>query len=128
MNNKLKIGIWGIVIGIIAICIAIFQIELEEVLFPTPEQSITEKLYETGKSIITGDDEKKWEASRSPVDYSIITLGILSVILGVVSWIKKEYRRLPPVAITLGTIAILWHYFVVAFVIAVIIIIMAGVS
>lgn len=51
-SNKPPIGLIGIAIGLIAILIAVFQVEIERKLDPPPEETIGSLALEAGKRLI----------------------------------------------------------------------------
>ena len=45
---------------------------------------------------------------------SAIGTGLLGLLLGVISWIKREDHRISGTAVAIGTITITWQYIILA--------------
>lgn len=129
MDKRTHFGVSGIVIGLIALLCALFQVEIEERLFPKEKMSISEKAIEKGKSLITQEEQQsKQTYRRTPIDYTIVIFGVVAIILGLISWILKENQRLSIVSLSLGAVAALWQYVLIAVLICVIVVVLAGMS
>ena len=139
---KHKIGIIGLIVGLIAVGLAIFQNDLrpqQPPPEPKPEPTFKELAVEAGKKVISDKILKK-EAEPPPitedslvsshdgVELSYMILGFLAMVLGVVSWVKKDHIRISGGAISLGLMAVAWQYVLIGVVIAVVIIIVANIS
>jgi hypothetical protein len=55
-------------------------------------------------------------------------LGFLAMVLGIVSWVKKDHIRISGGAISLGLMAVAWQYVLIGVTIAIIIFILANLS
>jgi len=53
-------------------------------------------------------------------------LGFVAIVLGVVSWVRKDHIRISGGAVALGLMAIAWQYVLIASGIAIIIFILAN--
>jgi len=144
---KDKFGIIGILIAILAIGIAIFQDDFHA----KPRPQITEEksdksvlkglAIKAGIRLLRGKEKAKEEPnnvapkhsqtlfSKGPNDFVKIlymALGFIALILGVLSYIKKEEHRISGMAGALGVIAIAWTYVLYGVVIAVVIYLLAN--
>ena len=147
------IGIVGLVIGVIAVGIAIFQGNIRDaVTTPEPEvqdeRSIKELAIGAGKKILadklrenqedqvpqpTSTPEKSGIFSGVSDKYDSVALiyavlGFIAMVLGIVSWVKKDHIRISGGAISLGLMAIAWQYVLIGVTIAIIIFILANLS
>lgn len=139
---KGKIGIIGLIVGLIAVCLAIFQNDLRPQKpppEPKPEPTLKELAVEAGKKVINDKILKKEDdpppipedpltASHDRIELTYMTLGFLAMVLGVVSWVKKDHIRISGGAISLGLMAVAWQYVLIGVVIAVVILILANIS
>ena len=119
---KNKIGLIGILIALTAIGVAIFQDDLR------PEQpSAAEKLKDLAVSksieLLGGDAEGRRE--RDVVQLTYHGLGFIALVLGVVSFLRKESHQVAGAAGALGVIAIGWEFVLIGIIIAVVILILA---
>ena len=127
---KHSIGIIGLVIGLIAVGLAIFQDDLR------PKPTLKELAVEASKKVLSENILKKGEgkessivsppASRDGVYLSYMILGFIAMILGIVSWVKKDHIRISGGAISLGLMAVAWQYVLIGVAIAVVILIIAN--
>jgi len=130
-SKKIPVGIIGVVIGLMAIFVAIFQKDIENRISPPEEQSAKEILFEAGKKLLKDKiqvESAEVKSSLSPVDYIYMILGFIAISIGVISWIKKDHIRISGAAISLGLVAIAWEYVLIAIGVAVIIFILANLS
>jgi hypothetical protein len=150
---KNYIGITGLIIGIIAVGIAIFQGNIRDVVSPPKpvvqdERTIQQLAMEAGKKILA---DKLREMQKDPVpqlpstpeksrifagvsdEYDSVAMvyavmGFIAMVLGIVSWMKKDHIRISGGAISLGLMAVAWQYVLVGVTIAIIILIIANLS
>ena len=115
------LGILGIIIGFAAIGTAAYQDQIRESLNPPTEDNRTlkELALEASKkflkkNILKEDDtQREKEASKPQKDFVSITfygLGIISIFLGIGSYIRKENLRLSISSFSCGLIAVAWSY------------------
>ncbi len=135
MKNMKHIGIAGLAVGFIAIAVAIFQDNLREAIGTpvTPDPTLMELAKDAGKKLIADKFLKETPpppaSSAMPLDAvqaSSTGLGLIAMILGVTSWIRKEHIRVSGGAVSLGLVAIAWQYVLLGMLIAAIIIILAN--
>lgn len=110
-----RIGLIGIVVGILGICVAIFQDDLRAQFAPET-QKVERSVIEKGIRIFSSDPVT--ESRRDRIDFFYIGLGLLALILGVVSFVKEENHRISALAGALGVMAIAWQYVLIGVVIA----------
>ncbi len=147
------IGLMGLVIGTIAVGIAIFQGNIRDVVSPPEpevqnERSIKELAVDAGKKMLadrlrekqenpvpppTSNSEKSGMFSGVSDKYDSVSmvyalLGFIAMVLGVVSWVKKDHIRISGSAISLGLMAVAWQYVLIGVTIAIIILIIANLS
>ena len=111
---KLQYGIIGLVVGLIAVGIAIFQNDLIGEPEPVVEEDISfkELAVEASKKLIKEKLLNKEEAKPEPpkekktvmgveiderhngVQLTYMTLGFAAMILGTISWVKKDHIRI----------------------------------
>ena len=139
---KHKIGIIGLIVGLIAVGLAIFQNDLrpqQPPPEPKPEPTLKELAVEAGKKVINDKILKKevepppitedpLVSSHDRVELTYMILGFLAMVLGVVSWVKKDHIRISGGAISLGLMAVAWQFVLIGVVIAVVILILANIS
>jgi hypothetical protein len=139
---KHKIGIIGLIVGIIAVGLAIFQNDLrpqEPPQEPKPVPTLKELAVEAGKKVINDKILKKEEdpppveedslvSPRDRIGLTYMILGFLAMVLGIVSWVKKDHIRISGGSISLGLMAVAWQYVMIGVVIAVVILILANIS
>jgi hypothetical protein len=150
---KRYIGIIGLVIGVVAVGIAIFQGNIRDVVSPPEtevqdERSIKELAVEAGKKMLVDKlrekqtdpmpqrpslSEKNGFFSGVSEKYDSVALvyaalGFLAMVLGIVSWVKKDHIRISGGAISLGLMAVAWQYVLIGVTIAIIIFILANLS
>jgi uncharacterized membrane protein YidH (DUF202 family) len=128
---KQQIGVIGLVVGLIAVGIAIFQDDLRSGSMPEKSKeslSLTEVAVEAGKNLFKEKILKQEPASsagqgrsRDAITLTYLGLGFLAIVLGVVSWVKKDHIRVSGSAVGLGLIAVAWQYVLIGVVIAVVI-------
>ncbi|MDF1739819.1 MAG: hypothetical protein P1U86_11725 [Verrucomicrobiales bacterium] len=131
---KHRIGIIGLVVGLIALGLAIFQDALRP---QPPEPTLKEVASEAGKKFLTekflspeSDSqpiaEPRVVALYDGVDLTYMILGFIAMILGIFSWVKKDHIRISGGAISLGLMAVAWQYVLIGVAIAVVILIIAN--
>lgn len=127
--KRIPIGIVGIVIGAIALFVAIFSNDIERKLYPPEEKTTTQLLMDVGKTLLKSKvlKEEIEEDKLSKVDYCYMSLGFVAMIIGIISWVKKDHVRISGAAVSLGLIAVAWQYVLIAVVIAVVLIIISNV-
>ena len=121
---KNPFGLAGILIAVIAIAIAVFQDDIREQFFPETETK-AESVVSKGLELI-GIGEKDDKIKRDKVTVTYSALGLIALILGVVSYIRKENHRISGVAGALGVVAIGWHYVLIGLVVAVVVFVLAN--
>lgn len=141
------IGLLGLVIGLVAVGIAIFQDDLRAHSAPPPlppppppekDASFKELAIKTGKKLIETKVLKEDaapapvleepKAPRDGIALLYMGLGFLAIVLGVVSWVRKEHIRLSGGAVALGLVAVAWQFVLIGVAIAIIILIVSNVS
>ncbi len=148
---KHRIGIIGLVIGLIAVGIAIFQDDLRAEIIPedTPVVEVEKKeapsfkelaikvskrviqdkiLKEDNAAHLPPVEEDELHAPHDSIALIYTGLGFLAMVLGIISWVKKEHIRIAGGAISLGLVAIAWQYVLIGVGIAIIILILANFS
>ncbi|MCB1226434.1 MAG: hypothetical protein KDK99_11520 [Verrucomicrobiales bacterium] len=142
---KQVIGILGLTFGVIAIGVAIFQDNLREITSPPPEErSLKELAVSAGKKFLAD----KLLEDRSPpappekasglfsgisnrydaVAMVYAVMGFAAMILGLISWIRRDHVRISGGAVALGLMAVAWQYVLVGVGIAVVIFLLANLS
>ena len=136
---KHNFGTYGIIIGLLALCIAIFQNDLrpEELEPIESEPSLKELAVKASKEFIDDKILKQESTSSAPqipstekhdaIQLTYMLLGFFAIVLGAISWIKKDHIRLSGGAISIGIIAVAWQYVLIGITIAVIILILANI-
>ena len=147
------IGVVGLVLGVIAVGIAIFQGNIRDFVSPPEpeiqdERSIKELVIGAGKKLLADKLREKQEnpVMQSPaqteknglfrgisdkydrVAMIYAVLGFSAMVLGVISWVKKDRIRISGGAISLGLMAVAWQYVLIGVVIAIIILLIASIS
>jgi len=117
MINQNIIGFIGIAIAIVGIGIAIFQDELQPVPTPASKQ-LSESVFEKGAELLGFEVEKKRE--NDWVTITLFSLGFISIILGIFSWVKKEAQRISIAAVALGLVVVAWEYVLIGVVVVVV--------
>ena len=137
---KHQIGIVGLAVGLIAIGVAAFQNNLRpEPPPPEPEPTLKELAVDAGKKLIeekilkkdsdsSADNESIMEERYDTVQLTYMGLGFVALILGVISWIRKDHIRISGGAVSLGLMAIAWQYVLIGIAVAVVILILASLS
>ena len=130
------LGLIGLIVGLVAVLIAIFQNDLRPPPPPEDERTLTEVASEATKKLIqekilkesppeaVPDHEKRHDA----VALTYMALGFLAIVLGVVSWIRRDHIRLSGGAVAIGLVAVGWEYVLVGLLIAVVILVLANFS
>lgn len=148
------IGVVGLIFGVIAVGLAIFQGNIRDFISP-PEplvedkRSIKELAFAAGKKVLadklrkTADGPAKPQPQVEPKEEGLFSdirskydpvslvyalLGFAAMVLGVISWVKKDHIRISGGAISLGLMAVAWQYVLIGVTIAVIILILANLS
>ena len=118
---KHQLGIVGLIVGLIAIGIAVFQdaIRVKSFPAPPPDSSFKELVVQARKKLIkdtirqegaesqTGPTiEIEPEESHDAVELTYMGLGFGAMIPGVVSWVKEDHIRSFGGVIALGLLAI----------------------
>ncbi len=122
-NNN---GTVGIVVALLAICVAMFQDDLRPAPPPVDEQ-LKQKVIEKGAKMLGLAVESKEERNRH--DYVAVGytgLGLVALILGVVLYVRQENHRVAGMAGALGIVAIGWEYVLIGVAIAVVIFVLAN--
>lgn len=152
---KWHFGIAGLLVGVVAVGIAIFQDDLraaqtkpkDPVAPPEAvetEESLKDLAFEAGKKMLKEKLlEKAGRAMPSPpieeseptkglgalhddVALAYTGLGFVAMILGVVSWIRKDCVRISGGAVALGLMAIAWEFVLIGVGIAIVVFILAN--
>jgi len=119
---KNKIGLIGILIALTAIGVAIFQDDLRPEKRSAAEQ-IKNLAVSTGLELLGGDAKVRRE--RDAIHLTYYGLGFIALVLGVVSFLRKESHQVAGAAGALGVIAIGWEFVMIGIIIAVVILILA---
>jgi len=137
---KHVLAIIGLVIGIAAISIAVFQDDIRAQLAPPapvqpppPSPTLKELAVEAGKKMIEENVLKETSPppptpppkTRDAVELGYVGLGLLAMVIGTVAWIRKDHIRIAGGAVSFGLIAIAWQYVMVGVAFAVIVFIFA---
>lgn len=137
---KHVLAIIGLVIGIVAISIAVFQDDIRAQLAPPPPvqpspppPTLKELAVEAGKKMIEENVLKQTSPppptpppkTRDAVELGYVGLGLLAMVIGTVAWIRKDHIRIAGGAVSFGLIAIAWQYVMVGVAFAVIVFIFA---
>jgi hypothetical protein len=150
---KKYIGVIGLILGLIAVGIAIFQGNIrDQVSPPEPKVQDTRTIKElaigAGKKILA---DKLREKQEDPLPHHTVepkknglfsgvsdkydavaliysVLGFLAMVFGIISWVKKDHIRISGGAISLGLMAVAWQYVLIGVTIAVIILIIANIG
>lgn len=141
---KHSIGIIGLVLGFLALGIAIFQEDLRPAppkieYKAVPDSSFKELAIDVSKKLIKEKLLKQEvvpqpkviapvEKSFDVVRLSYMLLGFAAMVMGVISWVNKDHVRMAGGAIALGVVALAWQYILIGIAIAVIIYILANFS
>lgn len=136
MKNFHYVGVLSFLLGIGALCTAIFQDDIRRMTSPPKEEpTVKELLLEKGKNIlktkILGEEELSRKEDREPNDWVqilIMILGFLSIILAVIYWVKKGNIRISTGAISIALVALAWQYVYVAVGLAILIMILSGLA
>lgn len=142
MKNHL--GIAGLIVGLVAVALAIFQNEIRDSSAPAPpppkeELSLKEVAAEAGKKLLKEKILKETPppptpqpnptvAPRDTIAMVYTVLGFIAMGLGIFSWVKKDHIRISGGAVSLGLMAIAWQYVLIAVAVAVVIIIISNIS
>jgi len=129
--KRIPIGIVGMVVGAIALFVAIFSNDIEKKLDPPEEKTTTQLLMDVGKTLLKSKvlkEEVEEEDNLSKVDYCYMSLGFVAMIIGIISWVKKDHVRISGAAVSLGLIAVAWQYVLIAVVVGVILIIISSLN
>ena len=124
------ISIIALVLGIAAVGIAIFE---HQIAASKPDKRTAGELIgEAGKRFLKEKvlKEKAPPAEQleamNPIRITYTSLGFAAIVLGIVSWIRNEHRRMAGVAISLGVIAACWQWFLIGVAIAAVLLILAN--
>ena len=146
MSHLLKkhiFGILGLLIGFSAIGIASFQDDirlklikpeveekrsLKELAIEASKKYIKEKLLKEESTTKENEKESIVPKISDSITYTYYGLGLISIILGIISFIRKENSRLAISSFSCGLIAVAWTYVMYAVGVAIIIIIISGAS
>jgi hypothetical protein len=147
------IGVVGLILGVIALGIAIFQGNIRDLVSPPEpevrdERSIKELAIGAGKKVLAdklrekqGDPVTQTPAKAEKnglfsgisdkydgVALAYAVLGFVAMVFGIISWVKKDHIRISGGAISLGLMAVAWQYVLIGVAIAIIILIIANLS
>ncbi|MEZ5305304.1 MAG: hypothetical protein R3F11_32380 [Verrucomicrobiales bacterium] len=114
---KHLLGIIGLVFGFAALAIAVFQHDLRPPPEPRPKPTLKEVAAEATKHLIqekilkekSGESARLGERRHDAIEITFMGLGLVAIILGTISWVRKEHIRLSSGAIALGVIAVAWE-------------------
>lgn len=143
---KLQYGIIGLVVGLIAVGIAIFQddlfaepepvveeeVSLKELALEASKKLIKEKLLKEegeepeppkGKKTVLG---MEIDERHNGVQLTYMALGFAAMVLGTISWVKKDHIRISGGAVALGLVAVAWQYVLIGVLIAIVILVLAN--
>ncbi|VAW71487.1 hypothetical protein MNBD_GAMMA12-3810 [hydrothermal vent metagenome] len=140
LKNQFRyFGIMGVVFGIVGIVFAFYQSDFTEVTKPPPkpERTLKELALEASKALIKnkwlGGKKQASVSSTLPIEkphnwvqISYIALGLMAIIFGAISWIRKENIRVAGVAVSFGLMAVAWQYVFIAVGVAVLFIIISS--
>ena len=118
-------GLIGIVIALAGIGVAVFQDHLRPP--PEPAVNLGEAALAKGKQWLGVESKEVKEEPASTIDWVTIAqfaLGFLGIVLGAVSWVRKENHRISSLSAALGLIVVAWEYVLVAVGVAVLMLIL----
>ena len=125
MFARNRIGIIGLVVALLGIGVAIFQDDIRS-HFDTEPVEVRDRVVEKGAELL--GIEITSDTTRDKVTWVQFGLGFIAIILGVVSWIRKENHRVSASAAALGIIAVAWEYVLIAAAVAVLLLIVGSFS
>jgi hypothetical protein len=111
MFKRNRIGIIGIVIALLGVGVAVFQDDIRS-HFDTAPVEVKDRVIQKGAELFGVKVES--ETTRDKVTFLQFGLGFVGIVLGVVSWIRKENHRVSSSAAALGIVAIAWEYVLIA--------------
>ena len=123
--KKHAFGIIGIVVALVGIGVAILQDELRGPP-PSAQTQLKERVVEKGIELLGGEVEKPMFRDRIVMSYTV--LGFIAIVLGVVSYVRKENPRISALSGALGAIAIAWEYVLIGIGIGVVVLILGAFS
>ena len=123
MIQRNAIGIIGIVIALMGVGIAIFHDDLRS---PTQIAPVEMKDRVIEKSAELLGIEVQSESTNDTVTVVQFGLGFLAIVLGVVSWVRKENHRISSAAAALGILVVAWEYVLIAAGVAIVILILGS--
>ena len=123
MFQKNMIGIIGLVIALAGVGVAIFQDDLRPAATDTPVE-LKDRVIEAGAELLGVEVERK--GSADTVRIVQFALGFLAIVLGVISWVRKEDHRMSSVPIALGIIVVAWEYVLIGVGVAVVVMILGS--
>ena len=120
-------GALGILIALIAVGIAAsYHLGVGD--SEIQSKSTTEKVLEKGAELLGLETEEQEPEAANYWIYAYLSLGILALALGVVSYIKKENHRIAGMAGALAIVAIGWQFIMIGLAVALIIFLLANFS
>ena len=128
MKNKL--GTVGILIAMLAITVAVFQVHIRVLIAPE-DPTIKEQLMNKGSELLGLKSKHKISTSAATgyfdaVSITYTALGVIAMFFGVFSFLQKENHRFSGMAASLGIVAIAWEYVLIGLVIAFIVFLLAN--
>jgi len=125
-----KLGTIGILIAMLAITVAVFQVHIRILIAPE-DPTIKEQLMSRGSELLGLKSKEKATTSTSTgyfdaVSITYTALGVIAMFFGVLSFLQKENHRFSGMAGALGIVAIGWEYVLVGLIIAIIVLILTN--
>ena len=123
MENKFSII--GLVVAIIAITVAVFHDDIQKLISKEDNSTTMERVLSRGAETL-GLVEAKEKSHFNIVRIAYTGLGVLSIVLAIVAYIREENHRFSGVVGAAGIVAIAWEYVLIGLIIGVIIFVLAN--
>ena len=118
-------GVTGLLVSLVGLALSVLTPWLANLIQPPPKP-VEEEIADFAAKIVKRVKEKLKKQQPLPpappkqiswpmvFPASAISTGLLGLLLGVISWIKREDHRISGTAVAIGTITITWQYIILA--------------
>ena len=136
LPRRSRFGVTGLSIAFVGLALGVLSPWLTNLMQPPPKPA-EEEIADFAAKVVKAVKEKLKKQQPPPpplrkqISWSMVVAasatgaGLVGVLLGIISWIKREDHRISGTAVAIGAVAIAWQYIILAVAIVVFLVILA---